>query len=344
MTVYDLMDHVLEHGPHSLEDLGSIRVTSNGTGLWLACYKREAYETWNDAERLCRGIIYDEMGTLHARPFDKFFNLGEPACRVREDDPIVAVCEKVDGSMGTVYIDPADDRCKVATKGSFNSEQALRATAMLDRYPALEDEARRGYTTIVEIIYPENRVVIDYGDTEELRWLACRHTKGGTYKTYPLRKGLPSPVGWYRMKTFAEVRGAAEALPASAEGYVAVTASGERVKIKGPAYVAAHRARSQLSPRRIAELYLAEGEAYVRSLLDDEPDLVNRVLFDVELERGRCESGAAWLLNRFGREDRKALALGVKSLDASLIPLVMAQAYGGEADAWMRRRLVGVVE
>lgn len=343
MTIDDLMDHVREHGPHSLEDLGSIRVTSNGTGLWLACYKRQAYETWSDAERLCRGIIYDETGKLHARPFDKFFNLGEPACQVREDDPIVAVYEKIDGSMGTVYIDPADDRCKVATKGSFASEQALRATAMLEWYPELEGEARRGYTTIVEIIYPENRVVIDYGDTEDLRWLARRCTATGEYKTYPRRKGLPQWANRYRMGTLAEVRAAAEALPATREGYVAVTASGERVKIKVPAYIAAHRARSQLSPRRIAELYLDEGAAYVRSLLDDEPEIVNRVLFDIERERGGCEAAAEWLIHRFGTESRKALALGTKSLDASLVPLVMARAYGGDADAWMRRRCVGAV-
>src|SRR5580704_13443222 len=40
--------------------------------------ERTQYErAWTDVTRQCRGLIVDEDGWVHARPFGKFFNYGE---------------------------------------------------------------------------------------------------------------------------------------------------------------------------------------------------------------------------------------------------------------------------
>lgn len=50
-----------------------------------------------------RGIVFDkETGEVVARPFPKFFNLGEEACTVTEDD-VVTANEKIDGSLISLF-------------------------------------------------------------------------------------------------------------------------------------------------------------------------------------------------------------------------------------------------
>jgi RNA ligase len=86
----------------------------------------------------------------------------------------VRVFDKMDGSLGILY--PTSQGMAVATRGSFTSEQALKATEILhEKYPEWAqityDWFRSNfdanwyevnYTDLVEIVYPENRIVVDY--------------------------------------------------------------------------------------------------------------------------------------------------------------------------------------
>ena len=52
----------------------------------------------------------------------------------------------------------------MATRWSFTSEQAIRGMEILKRnYPVFDKVWMKEYAYLVEIIYPENRIVVDYG-------------------------------------------------------------------------------------------------------------------------------------------------------------------------------------
>src|SRR5262245_46069866 len=106
--------------------------------LSIYCYRpRCAFDKlWNDVTRHARGIVLDRRsGRVIARPFRKFFNLGEMPETQPDALPATPfrVEEKLDGSLGIVF--HHDGRWDVCTKGAFESEQARYARAeLLPRY------------------------------------------------------------------------------------------------------------------------------------------------------------------------------------------------------------------
>ncbi len=73
------------------------------------------------------------------------------------------VYEKMDGSLGILYW--IDDKPFLATRGAFESEQAIKGTELLRKHQNL-NKLNRNYTYLFEIIYPSNRIVVDYGAEE----------------------------------------------------------------------------------------------------------------------------------------------------------------------------------
>lgn len=218
--------------------------------------KAQFENVWNDTTRNCRGLIYDPTNgqKVLARPFPKFFNYGQPeAPDLRMDDPVV-VHDKLDGSLGILY--PTPDGPAIATRGSFTSEQALRATRILREHHKdwVENEYRphSELTYLFEIIYPENRVVLDYGELEDLVFLGA---VGGTGPSYYPPRGLD----WYGFKAeefpYRTLKEVLEAPPReNAEGLaVYVPRVRDFVKIKQEDYVRLHKIVTNLSARSIWE-------------------------------------------------------------------------------------------
>jgi len=120
-------------------------------------------ELWNDVTDKCRGLIYSTVDEqIIARPFVKFWNyadLRHPET-LPENFPFVRplITRKFDGSLGILY--RFNEKWAVATRGSFTSDQAIWATEWLNRRPCLVWPD--GYTPLVEIIFPENQIVVKY--------------------------------------------------------------------------------------------------------------------------------------------------------------------------------------
>jgi hypothetical protein len=134
---------------------------------------------WNPATMLCRGLVVHHSGRVIGRPFPKFFNVAEHEHGYDYAPPLpqhqpFEVFEKVDGSLGIVF--HYDGKWHAASKGSFASEQAQWAQRWLDARN-LEDLVP-GLTYLVEIVYPENRIVVDNGDEHTLVLLAVMHPDG----------------------------------------------------------------------------------------------------------------------------------------------------------------------
>jgi RNA ligase len=221
-------------------------------------YDRE----WNEVTLQCRGLIYNTT-TLEvvARPFKKFFNWGEPSCPVTKTGGYVTVTDKMDGSLGILYKLPSTGELAIATRGSFTSDQAVHATKVLqEKYSGFRPST--GVTYLFEIVYPENRIVLDYGGEDDLYLLGCvdirtGHTAGPEDDWASRWPGKNTKV--FVEESFEE----ALALPPrpNAEGIVVhFLDTDERVKIKQEDYVRLHRIITGMNARTIWEA-LGEGKS-----------------------------------------------------------------------------------
>ncbi|MEL6560119.1 MAG: T4 RnlA family RNA ligase [Bacteroidota bacterium] len=219
---------------------------------------------WNDCTLACRGLILDGSGKVIARPFPKFFNLGEI-----ENQPIpnesFEVFEKMDGSLGILYW--IGGKPFIATRGSFVSEQSVIATKMLKTFysesiPKLE----KGLTYLFEIIYPENRIVVDYGNQEALVLIGVIDNASGQEMTLP-EIGFPIVPKFDGLNNIHQLK-AEETF--NKEGFVIKFKSGYRLKVKFDEYQRVHRIVTNVSSITIWE-YLKEGKSF-EDILERVPD------------------------------------------------------------------------
>ncbi|WP_328971982.1 RNA ligase [Streptomyces sp. NBC_00239] len=234
--------------------------------LSLYTYTRACqYEqVWNTATTRCRGLVADDVtGTVVALPLPKFFNVGEheagrPYAPALPDEPF-EVYDKVDGSLAVVF--HYADRWQVASRGSFTSEQATWAQRRLDT--ADTTALTPGVTYLAEILYPQNRIVVDYGDRRDLVLLAAFDAAGAEV---PLADAAPAWAGigsvvtvWPAMPlpelialTTSNTRpDGAGATGTDAEGFVLRFASGVRAKAKFSEYVRLHKVLTGVTERDI---------------------------------------------------------------------------------------------
>lgn len=247
---------------------------------------------WNDTTLLCRGLIYNtDNGQVAARPFAKFFNYGQPGAAEIPLDADVSVTDKVDGSLGIIYRRPSDGFYAVATRGSFGSDQALHATELLgDRYPDFEPDTDTTY--LVEIVYPENRIVLDYGDQDDLILLGAVDLATGVVDEPAVARGRGGWAGpiteTFTYRSLAEALAAAPR--ANAEGFVVRRTTGrlgaglgDSVKIKQEDYVALHKIVTGLSQRTVWQ-HLVDGlpiEDLIMPLPDEFHAWVREVAHDL---------------------------------------------------------------
>lgn len=256
---------------------------------------------WNPVTLACRGLIHDAAGRIVARPFRKFFNYGQAEGGEFDLSARVVVTDKLDGSLGILY--PSGDGMALATRGAFESEQAAYATrlwrAKWGRFVPPE-----GWTFLFEIIYPGNRIVLDYGAMEELVLLGAVEIATGR------SVGPFDPIcDWYgpaRAEQFpyATLADALNAPPRSnAEGLVVhFVDSDERLKIKQEDYVALHRIVTGLNERVVWE-HVSAGKP-VADLLAPLPDefhgwageVAARLLATVESNAAEVESAYSTIL------------------------------------------------
>lgn len=222
---------------------------------------------WNETNRLARGIIFRDDGTIVARPFPKFFNLGEVSESMVENlpwDEDVEIYEKVDGSCGIGYWTDDYGEWRLATPGSLESDQAKQGSFMLTfhyDWSALPPNC----TPVFEIVYPENRIVVDYKGETFLSLLAIFELNGEEW--HPRRVDqIAEKCGFRRPKRYNIDLRSEIPFEENHEGFVARFESGLRVKVKSPAYLRVHRLLNYMSPKGVIELI--RGKEYGVTLLE----------------------------------------------------------------------------
>lgn len=234
--------------------------------LWIYNYtaKTQYDNLWNSITIHCRGLILNEQLEVVARPFPKFFNWGDRPDQAFPNEPF-EVYEKMDGSLGILYW--LEDQAKLATRGAFTSDQAKVGSAILqEKYAHLLPELDRTKTYLFEIIYPENRVVVDYGALRDLILLAVIDTATGEEGALP-EIGFPVAK---RYDGFTEIDQLQQLETKNKEGFVIRFKSGLRYKVKFKEYLRLHKIFTEVSSVSIWE-YLATGQPF-DEILESVPD------------------------------------------------------------------------
>jgi putative RNA ligase len=221
---------------------------------------------WTPLTKQCRGLIIANDGIIIARPFEKFWNLSElSGLGIKLPNEPFTTFEKLDGSLGILYW--FEGKPFISTRGGFESEQAIKATEMLrTKYRESIKLLDPDLTYLFEIIYPENRIVVDYGKEEKLIELAAITTETGIEINNPPNIGFSFP----EIYPFTDMSSVQTAHIDGKEGFVLRFESGFRTKVKFEEYVKIHRLVTNLSDKRIWE-YLSEGKD-PKELLDQIPD------------------------------------------------------------------------
>jgi RNA ligase len=223
--------------------------------------------------------------------------------------------------MGTVF--HYDGAWRAASKGSFASEQAQWAQSWLDSAKP-DGVLTPGLTYVAEILYPENRIVVNNGDAKTLVLLAVFNSDG-VEQPLDWHAGAWLALGgrmigsWPALPLTELVRRAAAntkldgtvATGTDAEGWVIRFASGIRTKVKIADYVRVHALVTGTNERTIWEV-LAVGHDPAE-LFDQVPDEFRDWAIKVA---ARLRSGvAAWMavaqadFDQIGQlPDRKAFA------------------------------------
>lgn len=242
--------------------------------LYIFNYSKSAqYEkVWNEVTLQCRGLILDKEWNIVARPFLKFFNYEELAPEVvaEREKMSFQVWEKMDGSLGISYA--IDGKVQIATRGSFASDQAVMANKILEKYPKIQEHYDEKFTFLFEIIYPENRIVVDYGQEEALVLLAIVDNDTGQeidIEEYARIMEVRTPEK-FDMPSIGELIALRANGKVNFEGFIVKFNDGFRMKLKMEEYVRLHSIVTGINSRNIWE-YL-KNRMPMENLLNAVPD------------------------------------------------------------------------
>jgi hypothetical protein len=224
-------------------------------------------KVWDELTMMSRGLILDEKGEIIARPFKKFFNLGEHLNEGKEiPNESFEVTQKLDGSLGILYW--LDNKPFLATRGSFVSDQAVMGNKILKKYTNQLTKLDKNLTYLFEILYPENRIVVDYKGLEDIVLLATIDRQSGKEAGVDDWKDLFTVVN--KVDGINDLDQLTANQKDNEEGYVITFKNGLKLKLKFEEYVRLHRIVTGVNTKRVWE-HLKDNQP-MDELLDRVPD------------------------------------------------------------------------
>jgi T4 RnlA family RNA ligase len=280
--------------------------------IWNYSQTTQYEGKWDEVTLMCRGLVtYNETGEIVARPFKKFFNLEENKHTPTKD---FEVYNKMDGSLIIAF--QIYGSWILASRGSFTSEQAQAASKLFHKqYGSMGMNSDTTY--LFEYTSPWNRIVVDYGDKEELTLLGGIRTEDG----------LEAP--WYHLSNISKLNGIPlvkkydgitdyiilkRMIGNNEEGFVIKFSNGDRMKVKGEEYLRLHRIMTGVSTTSVWDV-LANGgnmEEVLKNVPDEFYDKIKEVEFDLKMRFTNIQKDYFQyyldITNRVVSTDRKAFA------------------------------------
>jgi T4 RnlA family RNA ligase len=281
--------------------------------IWNYSQNTQFERNWDDVTIHCRGLVTDDEGNVVARPFKKFFNIEEGEHTPTKD---FSVYEKMDGSLGILFNYKGE--WIFASRGSFTSDQCEKGIEMMNDTvnERMVQPLHDGYTYMFEIIYRENRIVVDYGDYEGLVMLGAIHTITGEETPY---QNLVDLFGYSYdiVKQYHNIRDyhvLKSIIDDNQEGFVIHFENGDRCKIKGDEYLRLHKIMTEISTKSVWECLSSGDDIY--KLLEDVPDeffnKIEEYVDKLEFEYMLIEAKCLLAFNQHGGLPKKEFAEQVK--------------------------------
>lgn len=213
----------------------------------------------------CRGVtVHKDTGTIVRQMFNRFYNYGEHP-EVQEDffkhSPVIQY-NKEDGSIIGVWFNCITNDWEVGTRSVANGNNPiislLREETSITFKSLFEEVWQKkdygmlnpNFTYIFELCSLVNRVVTPYESKPSLYLLSAFNNLTGEEVSFqPLNKYwlLPAYVKFPEVNvvtSFEEVLDNLKKLPDLSEGFVLRNSLNQRLKLKTPKYLAAHRMTS----------------------------------------------------------------------------------------------------
>lgn len=213
---------------------------------------------WNEITLRTRGLILDSNGRIIFNCPKKFFNFqqnnfaNDTYERLKDDFKIY---EKLDGSAIWVVND-SEYGFVVSSKSSFTSEHAIWAKEIIEQKFKEKDLIfKEGICYCFELIHPENRIVVDYGEEKTLKLWGLKTQSGETIELEDNRIDTsyfetPKLLGTNNDKTAIDNY----INQKNVEGVVLKGIGDDRIKIKSQTYLELHRIKTDCTPKRIFEI------------------------------------------------------------------------------------------
>jgi RNA ligase len=261
---------------------------------------------WDEITLEMRGTIIDDQGYVVASSFPKFFNYEEVKNKLPKRSDYVYVQEKLDGSLGILFY--YENEWHLASRGSFTSDQAKRGMEILKKDYRLHNFLTH-VAYIVEIIYPENRIVVDYKNKERIVFLSTSINGEEQHWTTSLTLFNASYI---KKKDIVKCeqhfsfgpdlyRSLKDMNTKNKEGFVLIFQPYFRMKIKFDEYVRLHKLLTNFSNVDIWE-YLKDGRN-INELLERVPDefdaWVRKTIQDLNYHKYRIEERAGKIHDYF---------------------------------------------
>lgn len=305
-----IKENYISKRKHPSEDLFILNYTA----------KTQYEEFWNETTVSCRGLIVDKNYNIVCRCFKKFFNyeqvLNEVNSLINQNKKF-EITEKLDGSLGILYW--INNNPFIATRGSFESEQAIRANSILyNKYKHVFNQLDKDFTYLFEIIYPENKIVVNYGNKEDLILLGIINNKTGEeYNTDILNifnKAKKYQIEEYNFNNLKSLN------KENSEGFVVRAECGFRFKIKFAEYVRLHKLIFGINSKLIWESLKEKKELNLEDVPDEIYNWV-KCLKDKLCENYKSiENEAISLFKEIKTNDRKQFAH--KALEHKFHPIL----------------------
>ncbi len=263
---------------------------------------------WNDLTLQLRGVMLDVKNdfSIHFQAFEKFFNLWEVWIEQTKIENIPKnisfdAVDKLDWSMWLLFKD-RDWQYKITTKWSFYSQEwilwtnilYLKYKQVITSRTAIIDK----YFLMFEIITPENKIVLDYGYTNDIFLIWARDKK--TFKL--LNQNQLNDLAlqlWFKrpeiyaenykdLKTFIEKVYNSKDKFMNKEGSVLYFSNWLIVKVKTKQYVELHKQADWFGYKKVIKLIIEKWiEKYTEDIaeefIEDAEDIKIRALSIVEI-------------------------------------------------------------
>ena len=265
-------------------------------------------------------IVIEESGKWHyvCKAMDKFFNAGELYAEETLHNFNWNNChaeEKIDGSLVKIWY--YGDTWHISTNGSIDAGNCFTAynKSYLDLINStvgiekLIEGLDINYCYWFELVGPENRIVVPYKEAA-LYYLGCRNT--ATWEECNFIPKLPSNVKFPQRCAISclddVISMAAQLTTIEKEGFVVVDDRWNRLKVKGEAYVAAHRMRANnlLTPKLILEMWRTNSLDDYMALYPEHNSIIGRVMEQVAAMAEICDKW--YFISISNSNERKEIA------------------------------------